>query len=113
MCRRWGGGPYLSLHCGRDVKFGGIEHVSTFRSSEWAERAFCRHCGTHLYYKLLPTGDHEMPVGLFQHEAAFEFTEQIFIDHKPSFYSFADDTVNRTEAEVFAEFARSQQGRAS
>ena len=35
----------------------------------------------------------------------FEFKEQIFIDRKPSYYEFANQTENLTEAEVFAKFA--------
>ena len=23
MCRRWGGGPFLAIHCGSDVSFSG------------------------------------------------------------------------------------------
>src|SRR5256885_2975991 len=45
-CRRWGGGPMLTVHCGPDVKFEGGENIGTYASSEWAERAFCRQCGT-------------------------------------------------------------------
>ncbi|MDY6983113.1 MAG: GFA family protein, partial [Pseudomonadota bacterium] len=52
MCRRWGGGPFMTLHAGQDVKVEG--DVKTYRSSDWAERAFCGTCGTHLYYHLLP-----------------------------------------------------------
>jgi hypothetical protein len=33
-----------------------------------------------------------------------EFKEQIFIDRKPSYYEFANRTLNLTEAEVFAKF---------
>src|SRR5256885_974828 len=54
-CRRWGGGPMLTVHCGPDVKFEGGENIGTYASSEWAERAFCRQCGTHLYYRLHAT----------------------------------------------------------
>jgi hypothetical protein len=106
MCRRWGGGgPYMSVHAGSDVTITGTEKVRAFRSSEWAERAFCAECGTHLYYRLLPTNDHELSIGLFQDGPQFVFTEQIFIDHKPPTYEFANRTAMLTEAQVFAKFA--------
>jgi hypothetical protein len=40
----------------------------------------------------------------------FEFTEQIFIDRKPAYYDFANQTVTLTEAEVLAKFAPSETG---
>jgi hypothetical protein len=52
----------------------------------------------------LPTNEYFVPTGLFQDGVAFEFKEQIFIDRKPSYYEFANRTLNLTEAEVFAKF---------
>jgi hypothetical protein len=95
----------MSTHCGADVKFEGFDKIRTFRSSDWAERAFCSVCGTHLYYRLLPTDDHILSVGLFQDGPEFQFREQIFIDQKPGSYDFANDTSKLTEAEVFAKYA--------
>jgi hypothetical protein len=105
MCRRWGGGPMMSVHCGPQVKIDGADRITTFRSSDWAERAFCSICGTHLYYRFLPANDHILSVGLFQDGPEFEFQEQIFIDQKPNSYDFANRTSRLTEAEVFAKFS--------
>jgi hypothetical protein len=105
MCRRWGGGPALGLACGPEVQIEGVEQLKVYASSEWAERAFCSNCGTHIFYKLLGSGNYFLPAGLFPSDAAFEFTEQIFIDFKPSYYTFANQTLNMTEAEVLAKFA--------
>ncbi len=105
MCQRWGGGPLLSVHCGGDLQISGTASVAVFKSSDWAERAFCVNCGTHLYYRLVPANDYAVPVGLFQDGPAFLFTEQIFIDRKPSYYAFANQTALLTEAEVFAKYA--------
>ncbi len=105
MCRRWGGGPALGIACGTDVKLGGIEKLKVYRSSDWAERAFCGECGSHIYYKLLPTQEYFVPAGLFPDGMKFEFTEQIFIDKKPNYYEFANQTINLTEAEILAKFA--------
>ena len=105
MCRRWGGGPALGLACGSDVTIDGAEQLKTYQSSEWAERGFCRECGTHLFYRLRLTNEYFVPAGLFQDEIEFEFKEQIYIDRKPSYYEFVNQTVNLTEAEAFAKFA--------
>ena len=103
MCRRWGGGPLLAVHCGANVTVTGTEQVEVYRSSDWAERAFCRRCGTHLYYKLLPTNEHVLPAGLFGNQP-FDFHLQIYVDHKPTSYDFANRTAMMTEAEVIAKY---------
>jgi hypothetical protein len=108
MCRRWGGSPALGVPCGSDVQIDGFDKLKVYQSSEWAERAFCGECGTHIFYRLLLTNEYFVPAGLFQNEIEFEFKEQIFIDRKPSYYEFANQTLNMTEAEVFAKFASSQ-----
>ncbi len=105
MCRRWGGGPLMTVDCGTDVTFEGEENISVYDSSEWAERGFCKICGSHLFYKLKQSGLFVMPVGLFDGEERFVFDHQIFIDKKPAFYSFANVTNNMTEAEVFAKYS--------
>jgi hypothetical protein len=108
MCRRWSGGPALGVPCGTDVQIEGVEHLKVYQSSEWAERAFCGECGTHIFYRLLPTKEYFVPAGLFQDGITFEFKEQIFIDKKPSYYEFTNQTLNLTEAEIFAKFAQSE-----
>ena len=65
MCRRWGGGPLLAVHCGHDVHISGTEQVTVFKSSEWAERGFCSRCGTHLFYRVVQGNEYIVPVGLF------------------------------------------------
>lgn len=105
MCRRWGGGPALGISCGLDVKIEGIDKLKTYQSSQWAKRAFCGECGTHIFYQLLPTKEYFVPVGIFDDDIEFQFKEQIFIDMKPNYYEFANETLNLTQAEIFAKFS--------
>ena len=105
MCRKWGGGPLMAVNCGTDVSFEGEDNLSTFSSSEWAERGFCKKCGSNLFYKLKDSGQYIMSAGLFDDQGRFVFDEQVFIDEKPSFYTFANETENMTGAEVFAKYA--------
>ncbi|MFC6633473.1 GFA family protein [Microbulbifer taiwanensis] len=104
ICRRWGGGPLLAVHCGNNAAFTGNESIATFASSDWAERGFCKNCGTHIFYHLKPTDEYIIPLGLFQSEGNFVFKGQVFIDQKPSFYEFSNQTENLTEREVFEKF---------
>ena len=105
FCRKWGGGPLMAVDCGSDVSFEGEENVSVFNSSAWAERGFCNKCGSHLFYRLKANNQHIMPVGLFDNEDRFVFDHQVFIDEKPSFYCFSNQTHDMTGAEVFEKFA--------
>ena len=101
MCRRWGGGPFLAVHCDSGIKINGQDTITNYASSEWAERGFCNNCGTHLYYHLKPTDEYIVPVGLFESSDGFSFSKQIFIDQKPDYYNFANKTQELTEQEVF------------
>lgn len=104
MCRSWGGGPMMAIDCGSSVKISDESSVSRYASSEWAQRGFCKKCGTHLFYYLVPANQYHLPVGLLQTDPQFALTHQIFIDEKPDFYEFKNDTQNMTGAEVFAYF---------
>ena len=104
MCRKWGGGALLVVECGSDVSFSGEENIGIYQSSEWAERGFCKKCGSHLFYRLKENHQHYIPVGIFDRDEGLVFEHQVFIDEKPEYYSFANETKNMTGAEVFAQF---------
>lgn len=104
-CRKWGGGPLLAVDCATDVDIAGSEHVGTYQSSDWAERGFCKQCGSHLFYKLKANGQYIMPVGLFDNGDAFIFDHQVFIEEKPDYYCFSNQTKDMTGEELFAQFS--------
>ena len=108
MCRKWGGGPFMAVDCGNDITFEGNEHISVYDSSDWADRGFCSKCGSHLFYRIKQTMRHMVPAGLFDGENAFVFNYQVFIDRKPSFYSFENMTKDMTEADIFARYSPPQ-----
>ena len=103
MCRRWGGIAFTGIQCGSDVTFTGEEHITRYKSSDWAERGFCSQCGTNLFYRFVPANTYSLLAGLFDDLGDIGLAEQIFIDEKPAWYDFAQDTVKKTGAEVLAE----------
>jgi hypothetical protein len=109
MCRKWGGGPLMAVDCGSDVSFAGDENITVFSSSDWAGRAFCSQCGTHLYYLLKEPKKYIMSAGLFDDDSGFVFDHQVFIDEKPGYYRFANETEAMTGPELFAKFAPQSQ----
>lgn len=103
MCRRWGGIAFTGIQCGSDVSFGGEEHITRYSSSDWAERGFCKICGSNLFYHFTPASNYSFPAGLFDNLEGFTLHEEIFIDEKPDYYNFAEDTVQKTGEEIIEE----------
>ena len=104
MCRRWGGGPFMEIDCGTEVAIAGEQNITVYNSSDWAERAFCKKCGTNLFYRLKEAQQHIVSSEIFN-EVELNFDHQIFIDEKPNYYVFSNETKNMTGAEVFAAYA--------
>ncbi|MEO0576660.1 MAG: GFA family protein [Pseudomonadota bacterium] len=109
-CRNWGGGPYLSVDCASSATFTGEEYIAVFQSSQWAERAFCKQCGTHLYYRLKQNNQYMLPAGLLDPAEGLSMSHQVFIDEKPHYYAFSGDTKNFTGEEIFELFGANANG---
>lgn len=108
MCRKWSGGVALFTNCGTDVEWQGSEYISVYSSSDWAERGFCKVCGSSLFYRIKEGLHYHIPMALFNDAENVTFDAQIFIDKKPDYYQFANETKNVTEAEIFAMFAEAE-----
>lgn len=104
MCRRWSSGPYFEISC-ENVTFEGEDNISKIRSSDWAERAFCKRCGSNLFYHLIDSNEFQIAAGLLDDQSGLRLSLQVFIDEKPPFYTLADKTETMTAAEVFAAYA--------
>ncbi|MCG8382416.1 MAG: GFA family protein [Gammaproteobacteria bacterium] len=103
MCQKWTGGPLLSVFCGSSARFEGeADAIGVYDSSEWAERGFCKQCGSGLFYRMKANQECMVPVGLFDAQDDITFTRQVFIDEKPAYYAFSNKTEDLTGAEIFA-----------
>jgi hypothetical protein len=102
MCRRWTGGPALSIKASAAPSVQGAEHVGVYKSSEWAERRFCKTCGAHLFYSAPTFGYFGVSAGAVDDLSGMTLTTEIFIDRKPDFYDFANATKRLTEEEFIA-----------
>ena len=112
MCRRWTAGPFFAMECEGAVDVQDTSNLGVYRSSEWAERCFCKRCGSVLFYRLVGKDFYAVSAEAFDDRSGFAFTSQIFIDEKPAYYDFANKTHNMTGAEVFAAFAPPDAGQA-
>jgi hypothetical protein len=101
MCRRWSGGSGFLGASATGVTFHGTEHLGRYTSSAWAERGFCKMCGTLLFYFLRPTQTYTISVGAFDDQSPFRLVREIFIDKKPQGYSYVGEHERWTEQETF------------
>lgn len=102
MCRKWGSGPLLTIEAGTtsDIIIHNEQFVSRYQSSEWAERGFCSHCGSNLFYHLLPTDSYSIPIDLFDNQENSKLSLEVYYDQKPSYYDFANKTKKLTETDI-------------
>ena len=84
MCRRWSGGLFLCFAAAADaVTVAGP--VGRFASSEFAERAFCTACGTHLWMRDTAEGaDYDLMPGLFADTLDWPLRSEIYTDIAPA-----------------------------
>ena len=100
-CRQRTGGASFVVTAESQPHISGSEHIGSYRSADWAERTFCKQCGTQLYFHLLPESGMDeawyVNAGLFADNADFALTLQMFTDCQAPYYHLADDTVKLTE----------------
>ena len=105
MCQRWTGGAFMAVDAGSDIEFKGEENIARYNSSEWAERGFCKACGTSLFYRLKQNDQYMMLLGTLDNVEGLEFDHQIFVEERSPVYQFANKTREMTGEEVFSAFA--------
>ncbi|MDP9803604.1 GFA family protein [Acinetobacter calcoaceticus] len=106
MCRRQTSGVIMTIDVVQgSLKFIQQEHLSIFNSSEWGERGFCNTCGTTIFWRTKDQGYCNINAfSLDEPVNDLKLDLEIFIDSKPDFYAFQNNTKKMTEAEVEALF---------
>lgn len=104
MCQRWSAGAYFAVPTTRFEVTKGEDSLSVFKSSQWAERAFCKTCGSNIYYDAPDHGGKNVALGTLDDTTGLEIKSQYFIDRKPDGFSLAETTKNLSQAEIEAFF---------
>jgi hypothetical protein len=79
MCQRWSGGLFLCF----DAEAAGVTidgPVTRFASSDFAERAFCPVCGSHIWFRDTGSAQIELMPGLFDAAAGWPLRSEIYVD---------------------------------
>jgi hypothetical protein len=104
MCRRQIGGPLMTVAC-ESLDVPPNAHLGVYQSSDWAERGFCKTCGSNLFFRMLDRSFNAVNAGSLDDLSDAKFMMEIFVDDKPAYYDFAQKTKKLTGDEVRALFA--------
>lgn len=101
MCQRWTGGLFLCFTAAPGaVNVTG--QVARFRSSAFAERAFCPRCGTHLWFNDVDAAgvpeNFELMPGLFDAARGWPLRSEIYVDRAMAAVPLAGDHRRETRA---------------
>ena len=104
MCRRWGDGVYADFRAAAGaVRVEGA--VRRFASSDFAERAFCPSCGSHLWFRRTGEADADyllMP-GLFEAASGFALAGESYADRAPAHAALDGEHPRTARADYEAE----------
>ncbi len=110
MCRRWSGGIFLAVGFKGDIEIDDDSNLNFFHSSDWGERGFCNKCGSNLFWRTQDKSHGVVSVQALEEADEATLSSEIFIDKKPDYYSFSQETKQMSEAQVMAIFAPAEGG---
>ena len=84
------------------LKFASDASLGVYQSSDWGERCFCKSCGTPLIWRARDGKQAVVSAGALDDKKGLQLASQIYVDEKPSYYEFANNTANMTGAEFIA-----------
>ena len=105
MCRKQNAGPYLAIGCGDSLTITSDADLGIYNSSEWGQRGFCKKCGSSLFWRTTDGSMNVVSVDAFDNLGEVVLHHEIFIDEKPGYYNFSEETQKMTGAQVMAMFS--------
>jgi hypothetical protein len=101
MCQRWSGGLFLCFNADEDgVTVDGP--VTRFASSDFAERAFCSVCGSHMWMRDHTGKSYELMPGLFDVARDWPLRSEVYADRAMASVRLGGDHRRATQAEYEA-----------
>jgi hypothetical protein len=99
--------PIVACHCGQcrkqtshffaatnaeseDITFSETRGLTWFKSSDIAERGFCRECGSMLFWRRSGSSTLSISAGSLDGETGLFICEHIYVADKPDWYEITD-----------------------
>jgi hypothetical protein len=105
MCRRWAAGPFFGVTA-TSLAFESEAQLGVLKSSAWAERGFCKSCGSPLFWRMQDKSMTIVSVNALDEAGALKLDHEVYIDEKPAYYGFAQKTHQMTGADIMKMFAK-------
>jgi hypothetical protein len=80
-----------------DLNFASQETLTWYRSSESAERGFCRRCGGNLFWRAIGGSTISIMAGTLDPPTNLQIAEHIFVGFKLDYYDITDAAPQREE----------------
>ncbi|MCA3455104.1 MAG: GFA family protein [Rhodobacter sp.] len=98
MCQRWSGGLFLCFSAdAAGVTVDGP--VTRYASSDFAERAFCPVCGSHLWMRDNTGASYDLMPGLFDEARDQPLRSEVYVDRAMASVRLQGDHRRATQAE--------------
>jgi len=98
MCQRWSGGLFLCFSA--DVAGVTVDGpVTRYASSDFAERAFCPVCGSHLWMRDNTGASYDLMPGLFDEARDQPLRSEVYADRAMASVRLQGDHRRATQAE--------------
>ena len=97
-CRKSGGHYWSAFSVDNaDFRFTEDRGLKWYRSSDWAERGFCKECGASLFFKPLGKDIIEVAPGSIDGPTGTMLAGHIFVAFKGDYYELADGLPQRQD----------------
>ena len=92
MCRR-ATGTFVAATAAADADLAvtGADALTWYRSSDEAERGFCRQCGSNLFWRRPGSGRTSILAGSLDQPTGLAIARHIFVADKGDFYEIGDE----------------------
>ena len=103
-CQRWAGGPYNGINVPTEnLVFEGVVHIGVIKTTDFAERAFCKKCGSGIWWRLTRgqyVGKTSIPVGLLDDRSGLVLSDEMYSDYKDHTNVRPEGVAQMTSAEA-------------
>lgn len=100
QCRKQTGHHYAATRAKNgDFTVQGGEHIKWYRASSEAERGFCQHCGSALFWRRDGTDHTSILAGCLDAPTGLKIDRHIFTADKGDYYELTDGTPVYTQSD--------------